>query len=92
MIVHLIFKLIPRGIAVSSLVGKDLTLKEQRGTTKDFWTSYPIKEQVTENLVIFQFYSSKELQSLKDALNLETARQELLNKTKSSEEIDSLFK
>lgn len=36
MIVHLIFKLIPREIAVSSLVGKDLTLKEQRGTTKDF--------------------------------------------------------
>jgi predicted RNA-binding protein with PIN domain len=63
-----------------------------KGYNQGALTSYPIKEQVTENLVIFQFYSSKELQSLKDALNLETARQELLNKTKSSEEIDSLFK
>lgn len=71
---------------------KGFNFERTKGYNQGFWTSYPIKEQVTENLVIFQFYSSKELQSLKDALNLETARQELLNKTKSSEEIDSLFK
>lgn len=69
-----------------------MAFERVKGYNQGALTSYPIKEQVTENLVIFQFYSSKELQSLKDALNLETARQELLNKTKSSEEIDSLFK
>lgn len=71
---------------------KGFNFERTKGYNQGALTSYPIKEQVVENLIIFQFYSLKELQSLKDALNLETARQELLNKTKSSKEIDSLFK
>lgn len=54
--------------------------------------SQPITEQVVESNILIQFKSAKDIQSLKDALNIETARQELVAKKESNKDIDALFK
>lgn len=41
--------------------------------------------------VCFNFNSEQQIQSLIDALNLETAKSELLNKTEKDKNLDSLF-
>jgi hypothetical protein len=55
-------------------------------------TSYPIKETFSVSQVCFNFNSEQQIQSLIDALNLETAKSELLNKTEKDKNLDSLFK
>lgn len=63
-----------------------------KGYNQGFWTSYPIKEQLKVNDIYFQFASFTQLQSLIDALDIETAKQELLKKSESNKDLDNLFK
>lgn len=52
-----------------------------KGYNEGMLTSYPIKETFSVSQVCFNFNSEQQIQSLIDALNLETAKSELLNKT-----------
>lgn len=63
-----------------------------KGYNQGFWTSYPIKENVICKSIFFIFRNPMQLQSLIDALDIETAKQELLNKSESKKDLDKLFK
>lgn len=70
----------------------DIPFERTKGYNAGFWTSYPIKEKITVAQVCFGFKSASQLQSLIDALNIETAKEILLKKTNADKNIDSLFK
>lgn len=71
---------------------KSLTFERTKGYNQGFWTSYPIKEDINFNNVFFKFSTVEQLQSMIDALDLETAKSDLLKETDNNANVDSLFK
>lgn len=63
-----------------------------KGYSQGFWTSYPIKEEVTCNEVFFAFNSTDELKNLIEALDINKAKIELSKNSETNIHIDSLFK
>lgn len=71
---------------------KSLTFERTKGYSQGFWTSYPIKEERTFNDVFFKFTTTDQIQSLINALDLETAKSDILKETDKNANVDSLFK
>lgn len=70
----------------------DVKFQRTKGYNAGFWTSYPIKETLTVPTIIFSFSSPSQIKSLIDALDIEKAKKELLSKSESNKNVDSLFK
>lgn len=90
--VHVMFNVDNNGKTSVFMGWGDVPFERTKGYNAGFWTSYPIKEKITVAQVCFGFKSEKELQSLIDALNIDTAKEILLKKTNTDKNIDSLFK
>lgn len=71
---------------------RNIPFQRTKGYNEGLLTSYPIKETFSITEVCFNFTSSFQLQSLIDALNIETAKEILLKKNNSDKDLDSLFK
>lgn len=79
------------GISSVYIGWKALTFERTKGYSQGFWTSYPIKEKKTFNDVFFKFTTLDQIQSLIDALDLETAKSEIIKETDKNTNVDSLF-
>ena len=82
----------PDGICSVYIGWKALTFERTKGYSQGFWTSYPIKEERTFNDVFFKFTTTDQIQSLINALDLETAKSDILKETDKKANVDSLFK
>lgn len=71
---------------------KSLTFERTKGYSQGFWTSYPIKEEISFNNIFFNFTTANQIQNLIDALDLETAKSDILKKVDNNNNVDSLFK
>lgn len=87
-----IFGVDSNGICRIFFSWKNIDFERTKGYSQGFLTSYPIKEEITLRNMFFQFSSPTQLQSLIDVLDIEKAKKELLNKTASNKDVDSLFK
>ena len=71
--------------------GWHILLQRPVGETTGFYSRYSHRESYTP-LVYFAFRSPEEMQKLIDALDIESARQQLLNENANGEKVDDLFK
>lgn len=71
---------------------KSLTFERTKGYSQGFWTSYPIKEEISFNNIFFNFTTVNQIQSLIDALDLETAKSDIVKEVDKNTDVDSLFK
>lgn len=71
--------------------GWHILLQRPVGETTGFYSHYSHRESYTP-LVYFAFRSPEEMQKLIDALDIESARQQLLNENANGKKVDDLFK
>lgn len=90
--VHAMFNVDEKGECNVFMGWNGIPFIRAKGYNEGMLTSYPIKETFSVSQVCFNFNSEQQIQSLIDALNLETAKSELLNKTEKDKNLDSLFK
>lgn len=71
--------------------GWHILLQRPVGETTGFYSRYSHRESYTP-LVYFAFRSPEEMQKFIDALDIESARQQLLNENANGKKVDDLFK
>lgn len=89
---HVMFNVDKNGNPSIFMGWGDIPFTRTKGYKEGLLTSYPIKENITVRQICISFSSPSQLQSMIDALNIDTAREILQKKNNSDKDLDSLFK
>lgn len=89
---HVMFNVDKKGNSSIFMGWEDVPFTRTKGYQEGLLTSYPIKENINVRQISINFKTPSQIQSLIDALNIDTAREILLKKTNSDKDLDTLFK